>query len=60
MVSLRVYDLLDREVAVLVDEEKAPGSYTVTWNAAGTASGVYYYRIWAGGTIMTRSMILLK
>ncbi len=44
-VRLGVYDILGREVAVLVNERKEPGSYTVTWDAKGRASGVYIYRI---------------
>ena len=44
-VTLKVFDLLGREVAVLLDAQKAPGSYSVTWNATGFPSGVYYYRM---------------
>ena len=59
-VTLKVYDLLGREVAVLVNEYKAPGNYEVTWNAANTPSGVYFYRIQAGDFVQTRKMLLLK
>jgi len=44
-VRLSVFDLLGREVAVLVNEVKAPGAHTVAWNAAGRSSGVYYCRM---------------
>ena len=44
-VRLSVYDILGREVAVLVNEAKSPGSYTATWNAASVSSGVYFYRM---------------
>lgn len=44
-VSLKVYDLLGREVATLVDEPKQPGSYEVTWDALESPSGVYFYRL---------------
>jgi hypothetical protein len=44
-VRLAVYDLLGREVAVLVNERKAPGSYEVKFDGAGLASGVYFYRL---------------
>ena len=47
-VSLRVYDLLGREVAILINEVEAPGTHSVTFNASGLASGVYLYRIEAG------------
>jgi subtilisin family serine protease len=60
MVTLVVYDILGREVAVLVNEPKAPGTYTVTWNASGLASGVYLYRMTAGPFVDTRKMVLLR
>lgn len=44
-VSLKIVDVLGREVATLVNEVKDPGSYTVPWDASGVASGVYVYRI---------------
>jgi hypothetical protein len=59
-VSLIVYDMLGREVAVLVNETKDPGNYTVTWNAAGVTSGVYYYRLHAGNFFDVKKMIMLK
>lgn len=59
-VTLKVYDLLGREVASLVDEEKEPGTYSVTFNAAGLASGVYVYRLSAGGTALARRMLITK
>ena len=59
-VSLRVYDLLGREVAVLVNGEKAAGTYHETFNATGFASGVYYYRLTTGNIAQTREMVLLK
>jgi hypothetical protein len=55
-----VYDLLGREVATLVNEQKAPGSYEVTWDAGGLGSGVYLYRLQAGSLSETRRLILLK
>jgi hypothetical protein len=59
-VRLAVYDLLGREVALLVDEAKAPGAYTAAWNAAGMASGVYFCRLAAGGATRTLKMLLTK
>jgi hypothetical protein len=55
-----IYDLLGREVAVLVDEPKAPGSYQVLFDGSGLASGVYYYRLQAGTFNQTRSFVLLR
>jgi hypothetical protein len=59
-VSLRVYDLLGREVATLVNEKLAPGLYTRQWDAAGQASGVYFYRLQAGDFVETRKLVLLR
>jgi beta-galactosidase len=59
-VRLAVYDILGREVAVLVHERKAAGSYSVEFNAAGLASGVYFYRIQAGTFAQTRKLLLLR
>jgi hypothetical protein len=58
--SLIVYDLLGREVAVLVDERKAPGSYEVCFDGSGLASGVYVCRLIAGDYVQSRKMALLK
>jgi len=59
-VRLRIYDLLSREVATLVDQEKPAGSYEVRWDASGFASGVYFYRLQAGGFVETKKLVLLK
>ena len=59
-VKLSVYDLLGREVAVLVNERKAPGNYQVTFDPAGLSSGVYLCRLIAGRVVLTRTMILVR
>ena len=74
-VRLVVYDLLGREVAVLMDENKEPGRYEVTFDATGYSSGVYFYRMQvrpldsaigrdsrsgAGGFVQTRRLLLLR
>jgi hypothetical protein len=59
-VSLRVYDVLGREVTTLVNEVKQPGVYAVQWNAGAVASGVYFYRLSAGGFVATKKMLVLK
>jgi mannose/cellobiose epimerase-like protein (N-acyl-D-glucosamine 2-epimerase family) len=58
-VTLKVYDVLGREVALLVDAEESAGAHTVTWNAAGVASGVYLYRLTAGASSAVRKSILM-
>lgn len=59
-VSLRVYDLLGREVALLVNGTQRPGMHFVTWNAAGNTSGVYFYLMRAGPFSAVRKLMLLK
>ncbi len=59
-VRLAVYDLLGRELAVLVNETKAPGSYNARFDASSLASGVYMYRLEAGTFTYTRRMALVK
>ena len=59
-VRLAVYDLLGREVALLVGEMKQAGTYTVRFDATGLASGMYLYRLIAGSFVETRNMIVLK
>ncbi|MCX6134779.1 MAG: YCF48-related protein [Ignavibacteriales bacterium] len=59
-VNLEIYDVLGRRVAVLVDEMKMPGTYTVKWNGAGIPSSVYYYRLMSGGSIETKKMLYLR
>ena len=58
--SLKVHDVLGKEVASLVDEEKPAGTYEIAWDAANLPSGVYFYRLHAGGFDQTRKMILLR
>jgi hypothetical protein len=60
IVTLKIYDILGREVAALVNEEKRLGKYDVQWNASNMPSGVYFYRLHAGSFIETKRMILLK
>jgi hypothetical protein len=58
--SLRVYDVLGREVTTLVNENLQPGSYEATWNAEGLSSGVYFYKLESRGFTQTRKMILMR
>jgi len=59
-VMLKVYDLLGQEVATLVNEPLAPGTYERVFNAEGLSSGVYFYRIFASGFTQTRKLLLLR
>ena len=60
LVSLKVFDILGTEVATLVNNEYPVGSYTVDFNAAGLASGIYFYKIQSGNFVETKKMILMK
>lgn len=59
-VVLKVYDQLGREVATLVNEVKAPGTYTARFDASHLSSGVYLYSLRTGNTVSSRRMLLLK
>jgi hypothetical protein len=59
-IKLAVYDILGREVAILVNEQKVPGHYSLTWDASGFASGTYIYHLTAGSFSKVRKMILLR
>jgi photosystem II stability/assembly factor-like uncharacterized protein len=58
--SLKVYDLLGREVAILVNEEKPAGTYEVEFDASGLASNIYYYKLQAGDFSSVKKLILMK
>jgi hypothetical protein len=61
-VSLKVFDMLGREVSTLVDENQVAGTYTATFNTAGRgfSSGVYFYRLESGSFVATHKLMLLK
>jgi type IX secretion system substrate protein len=58
--SLRIFDLLGREVASLINENLKPGSYEVDWNASDYPSGVYFYELVSGEYSAIKKMILIK
>jgi photosystem II stability/assembly factor-like uncharacterized protein len=60
MTVLKVFDLMGRDVATLASEELPSGVYTRTWNASGFPSGVYFYRLQAGGHTATKNLELVK
>jgi hypothetical protein len=59
-VTLKVYGILGREVANLVNEEKPSGTYQVSFDASSLSSGVYFYQLQAGNIVETKKMILMK
>jgi len=60
LVTLKIYDLLGREVATLVSEVLDGGKYIRQWNSKNVASGVYFYRIQAGDFVQTKKLLLMK
>jgi hypothetical protein len=59
-VKLVVYDVLGREVTVLVNERRVAGRYQDTFDGSRLASGVYIYRLNAGSFVQSRAMVLVK
>jgi photosystem II stability/assembly factor-like uncharacterized protein len=59
-VTLKVYDVLGREVAVLINEEKHAGNYEVEFNGKNLSSGIYFYKLQAGNYSSVKKMILMK
>ncbi|MBK8552501.1 MAG: T9SS type A sorting domain-containing protein [Ignavibacteria bacterium] len=60
LVTIKVYDLVGKEVATLVNEVKAAGTHEVTFNGANLSSGAYFYRIESNNFVDTKKMFLLK
>ena len=60
LVTLKVYDILGREVVTLVNKQQLPGNYEVTFDASTLASGIYFYTLKTGGFIKTKKMLLIK
>ena len=60
LVTLKVYDILGKEVATLVNEEKGVGNYEVEFNASGLASGIYFYTLTTGNFTATKKLILIR
>jgi Secretion system C-terminal sorting domain len=59
-VSIKVYDILGREVSTLVNEYKTAGTYSIEFNASWFASGIYFYQIHSGNFVETKKMVLIK
>ena len=59
-VTLKVYDMLGKEVATLVNENLSPGKYTVKFNGSNLSSGVYFYRMESGEFRDIKRMVLIK
>jgi len=60
IITLKIYDILGKEVATLVNKEQTPGNYSVKFDATNLASGLYIYKLQSGSFIESKKMILLK
>ena len=60
VVTLKIYDILGREVATLVNQQLQPGTYNIEWNASNNPSGVYFYKLVTDSYTSTMKMILIK
>ena len=60
VVSLRIYDVLGKEIAILVNENLKPGIYEIDWNAENIPSGVYFYSLITNEFTQTKKMVVLK
>jgi hypothetical protein len=59
-VTLTVWNTLGQQVATLVNEDVDPGNYDVKFDGSGLASGVYFYRLWAGDCVATKKFVILR
>ncbi len=59
-VSLKIYDVLGREVLTLVNKKQPPGNYQVTFDAGNLPSGVYFYRLETSGFSKSKKMLLVR
>ena len=59
-VNISVYDILGNLVTTLVNEETNAGYHSITWNAQGFSSGIYFYTIRTGSFLATKKLVLLK
>jgi len=60
LVTLKIFDVLGREVSILINEVKNAGSYSVDFNASSLSSGMYYYRLESNGFMDTKKMMFVK
>jgi uncharacterized delta-60 repeat protein len=60
VITLKVFDILGKEVAILINEQLQPGTYEVTFDGSDLSSGIYFYKLTAGDYINTKRMVLIK
>ena len=60
VVTLKIYDILGKEIQTLVNEQLQPGSYEVTFDGSNLPSGIYFYKLTSGNFSATKKLVLLK
>jgi hypothetical protein len=60
LISLKIYDILGREIQTLVNESLQPGSYEVTFDGSNLPSGIYFYRLETNNFVQTKKMLMIK
>ena len=60
LVQIKIYDILGKEISMILNEFKSPGNYSIEFNGSNLASGVYFYQLKSGNFVQTRKMILIK
>jgi endoglucanase len=60
IVSLKVFDLIGKEITTIVSQELSPGTYSWQWKAANISSGIYFYQVQAGTYTETKKLVLLR
>ncbi len=60
LVTIKVYDVMGREISTLINAQKPAGNYSIKFNASHFATGIYFYRMQAGDFIATKKLVLLK
>jgi len=59
-VSLKIFDIMGKEIATIISTEMPAGNYQRQWNATNVSSGIYVYRLQAGSFVETKKLVLLK
>ena len=59
-VTIKIYNVIGKEIETLVNAEKSAGNYKLTWNAENLPGGVYFYKLQTGNFVETKKMSLLK
>jgi hypothetical protein len=59
-VNLKVYNILGKEIATLINEKLKPGEYEVSFDGSGLASGIYFYKLITRDFVQTRKMLMIK